>query len=152
MQPLPIDFPQYSIRFREHEGRREVFDMVRKKYVALTPEEIVRQHFIFFLHEEQDVPLSLMSVEKSLIVNGMNRRCDIVVYNRNGKPVLIVECKAPEIKLTQAVLDQVARYNMKLQVPYLLVSNGHEFYCCKINRQQNQVAFLQSIPTFGEMG
>ena len=152
VQPEPIDFPNYSLRFRQNAGRREIFDLVRKKFVALTPEEIVRQHFIYYLHEEQDVPLSLMSVEKSLKLHGMIRRCDIVVYNREGQPVMIVECKAPEVALNQAVLDQAARYNLKLQVPYLLVSNGHEYYCCKINRQQQDVDFLEAIPSFVEMG
>ena len=115
-----------DIQVRENEGRREVMDPVRRRWVALTPEEGVRQQTLLMLHERYGYPYELMQVEGAISVNGMTRRCDIVVYDREGKPWMIVECKRPEVPLTQKVCDQACRYNIVLQVPYLLLTNGRQ--------------------------
>ena len=122
-----------SIKLRETDGRREVFDMVRNRFVALTPEEWVRQHFIQYLHEVLLYPIELMQVEGAITLNGMTRRCDIVVYDQDVKPFIIVECKKETVPLTQKVLDQACRYNLVLQVPFLCLTNGSQQICCKVD-------------------
>ena len=118
-----------SIKLRDTEGHREIFDIVRQRYVALTPEEWVRQHFILYLHEELNYPLELIQVEGAITLNGMTRRCDIVVYDNEVKPFIIVECKKETVALTQKVWDQACRYNLVLQVPYLCLTNGAQQLC-----------------------
>ncbi len=117
-----------KVRISE-QGKREVFDPVRRLFVALTPEEEVRQRLISYLHEMKHVPFSLMGVEKRIIVNGLVKRPDIIVFNRNAHPVLIAECKAPSVKLSEEVIDQIARYNMTLRADYLLITNGEMMFC-----------------------
>ncbi len=143
-----LNFPTYNIRMRILKDAQQVFDVVRKKWVVLTPEEWVRQNLIHFLHHEKKIPFSLMSIEKKMLLNGMTRRTDLVVFNRDMKPVLIGECKAPDIKLTQTAMDQVARYNITLRVPILLISNGLQHFCCRIDVQNKSYSFLTDIPTF----
>jgi hypothetical protein len=119
-----LNFPEYSFRTRHQAGQMQIFDPVRKKYVALTPEEWVRQHMIQYLEKEKMVPLHMMASERGLSINRMTKRFDLVVYNLSGKPTLIVECKAPTVALSEDVFFQIARYNLALKVNYLLVSNG----------------------------
>jgi len=119
--------------------------------VALTPEEWVRQHFIIFLVQEKQVPASLMILEKNIIMNTMNRRPDILVHNKQGEPVMIVECKAPEIEISQDTFDQIARYNSVIAAPYLTVTNGMRHYCCLMNERENTYRFLEDIPSYDEM-
>ncbi|MHC1778474.1 MAG: type I restriction enzyme HsdR N-terminal domain-containing protein [Lentimicrobium sp.] len=119
-----LNFPAYNFRTRHHEGQLQIFDPVRKKYVALTPEEWVRQHLIQYLVNEKQVPLHMMASERGLSINRMTKRFDLVVYNLSGKPALIVECKAPTVALSEDVFFQIARYNLALKVKFLLVSNG----------------------------
>lgn len=146
---LPVlNFPQYTFRLKETNGRREVFDPVRRKFVALTPEEWVRQHVIQFLAEDRKYPLSLIHVEGGLELNNLKKRFDALVYNNSGQPTLLVECKAPGVKITQAVFDQAARYNMAFKVEYLLVSNGLEHFCCHIDFDKQSISFLDSIPLY----
>lgn len=133
-----------DIHVREIEGRREVFDPVRRRWVALTPEEWVRQHTILRLHAA-GYPLELMQVEGAIAVNGMTRRCDIVVY-RDGRPWMIVECKKCEIPLTQRVCDQACRYNTVLQVPYLILTNGRQEVMIEIDYAENRLKQLSEIP------
>jgi hypothetical protein len=141
-----------SIKLRETDGRREVFDMVRNRFVALTPEEWVRQHFIQYLHEVLLYPVELMQVEGAISLNGMTRRCDTVLYAQEGLvPRMIIEYKRPDIALTQHVFDQICRYNMVLHVPYLIVSNGLEHYCCRIDYETNGYVFLEDIPAYDEL-
>lgn len=128
-----------------------MWDIVRKRWVVLTPEELVRQHLIHYLHEDKGYPLSLMAVEKGLKVNGMNRRTDLVVFNNSLKALLIAECKAPEVKISGATFDQAARYNMTLQVPYLLITNGMEHFCCSVDMVEGKVNYLKSIPLYTEL-
>lgn len=143
-----LNLPEYTFRTRNGEGKQMIFDSIRKKFVALTPEEWVRQNFIQFLKQEKKYPESLMAVEKQIIVNGNQRRFDLVVYRRNGQPHLIAEFKAPNVKITQETFDQVVRYNMALRVERVVVSNGMQHFVCKINYANNSYAFLREIPDF----
>jgi len=118
---------------RETDGRREVLDPVRRRWVALTPEEGVRQWVIGLLHERYGYPLELMQVEGAISVNGMTRRCDIVLFGSDGKPQMIVECKKPEVAITQKVCDQACRYNTVLKVPYLLLTNGRQMVTVEVD-------------------
>ncbi|MFC2101194.1 type I restriction enzyme HsdR N-terminal domain-containing protein, partial [Bacteroidota bacterium] len=131
--------------------KQEVFDIVRKKYVSLTSEEWVRQHIINYLIENKHVPASLLSVEKKLMYNRMTRRTDVVVYDRNANPKMIVECKAPQISIDQDVFDQIVRYNMILKVNYLMVTNGLQHFCCKMQYEKMNYQFIESIPEYTEL-
>lgn len=146
-----LNFPTYTFRLRTQNAVDEVFDPVRKRWVKNTPEEWVRQHLIAFLHHERGVPLSLMGIEKKLEVHGMARRTDIVVYAQDGRAKMICECKAPEIKISQDVMDQVARYNITLKVPFLLITNGKEHHCAQINHADATYTFMSQIPGFEEL-
>ena len=137
-----------NIKLRDNEGRREVFDMVRNRFVALTPEEWVRQHVIHQLHYELGYPLELMQVEGAITLNGMTRRCDIVVYDESVKPLVIVECKNEAVALTQKVLDQACRYNLVLQVPYLCLTNGVQQVCCRVDFDERKVIFIPKLPNY----
>lgn len=128
-----------------------IFDIIRKKYVALTKEEWVRQHFIHYMIQEKGFPLSLISVERGLKLLKMQKRYDIVIFNNKGEPKLIVECKSPEISLSQDAFDQAARYNMGLKVDYMIISNGIDHYCCKINYENDDYTFLDDIPKYSEI-
>ncbi len=146
-----LNLPGAALRIRNKGEKQEVFDGVRKKFVALTPEEWVRQHFIHYLADHRNVPRSLIAVETSLRYHRLNKRSDIVVYGKEGKPCLIVECKGPEVEVTQAVFDQVAMYNMALKVPFLVVTNGMVHFACYIDHVSGKISFLKEIPEFGEM-
>jgi len=146
-----LNFPVFEFRFTVRNELEFIFDPVRVKYVRLTPEEWVRQHVIAYLNTYKGVPFSLMGVEKLLKLNGLSKRCDVVVYNRNGTPLLLVECKAPGVPVSQAVFDQAARYNLRLQVSYLMITNGLEHYSCLIDYAGNAYSFLEELPAFSEM-
>ncbi len=144
-----LNLPEYQFRLRKNgEGKTEIFDAIRKRFYVLTPEEWVRQNFIKYLIQEKHFPASLMAIEKGLKLNGMKKRTDIVQYNTTGSPILIVECKAPEIKLSQDTFDQAARYNLTLKVDYLIITNGLEHFACKMNYAENRIHFLKEIPQF----
>lgn len=145
-----LHFPAYPIKLKTVNQQTQIFDEVRKKWLKWTPEEWVRQHMIHFLHQEYDYPLSLMAVEKKINFNTMDRRPDLVCFNTNSSPVLIAECKAPEIKLDQKTLDQIARYNMVLQVPALFITNGIQHYCLVLN-DQKQYEYVNSVPHFSNL-
>ena len=145
---LDLNLPKYDFKVKSEEGKKQIFDSVRKQFVALTPEEWVRQHFIHFLHQEKGFPLALMGVEYPLQYNGMNKRADIICFQKEGKPMLLVECKSANVSISQKVFDQIARYNFDLRVPYLVVTNGLEHFCCEINYEENSYRFLEEIPAF----
>jgi hypothetical protein len=147
----PLNLPPAALRTRDSGGRTEIFDIIRRKFIALTPEEWVRQHFIHYLVGERGVPASLIAVEASLRYNRLPKRCDILVHDRQGRPAMIVECKAPEVKITQEVFDQVAIYNMTLDVPFLVVTNGLEHFACRIDRANSTYSFLKEIPSWEEI-
>jgi type I site-specific restriction-modification system R (restriction) subunit len=146
-----LNLPGAALRIRTRNEKQEVFDSVRKRFVALTPEEWVRQHFVHFLADHLHVPRSLIAVEASLRVNRLKKRTDIVVYGTNGIPCLIVECKAPEVAVTQSVFDQVAMYNMAFSVPFLAVTNGLVHFVCHIDHADKKIVFLKEMPVFEEM-
>lgn len=137
-----------NIDIRESKGRLEVFDIVRGRYVALTPEEWVRQNVIHNLHHSLGYPLELIQVEGAITLNGMTRRCDIVVYDAHVRPLIIVECKQENVPLTQKVLDQASRYNLVLHVPYLLLTNGPQSIICNVDFDQKKLQILKTLPIY----
>lgn len=143
-----LNLPAYQYRITTKENKNYIFDVCRKKYVSLTPEEWVRQHFVNFLIHYKSFPAGRIGNEISLMLNGMPKRSDTVVYDKTGSPFVIIEYKAPSIKITQQVFDQIVRYNMVLKVQYLIVSNGITHYCCSINYKTNSYSFLKEIPDF----
>jgi hypothetical protein len=145
---IELNLPSYNFRTRELDSKRQIFDSFRKKFVALTPEEWVRQNFARYLVEEKHYPASLMAVEKGLNVAKRTKRTDIVIYNRMGNPLVIVECKAPDIKISPEVFEQIVRYNITLNAGYLIVTNGLEHFCCKLSYTDNSYSFLQEIPDY----
>ena len=142
-----LNFPSYSFRIKASENKQLIFDIVRKKYVVLTPEEWVRQHCIHFLHFEKKYPISLMAIEKQVKVNALTKRTDIVVYDTEGKPRVIVECKAPQIRISQSTFDQIARYNLELNANFLMVTNGLKHYHCMMNHHKQAYQFLTELPS-----
>ena len=147
-----LNLPAYEPRIREdHQGKREIFDPFRRKFVRLTPEEWVRQHFLNYLVGTKGYPASVIVVEAFLNVNRLKKRCDILAYGPSGKPVLVVECKAPEIEIIQTVFDQVARYNMTLLVDHLVVTNGIQHYACRIAHHKRSFEFLKDVPMYEEV-
>jgi len=145
-----LNLPEYDLKLKEESGRTLVFDPFRSKYLVLTPEEHVRQHFARFLVEERGFPASRMATEYALKLNKMSKRCDIIVFDRQVKPVVLVECKAPSVRITQDVFDQVARYNVVFRVSYLLVTNGLKHYCAKVGFESGEITFLEDIPHYGD--
>nr|WP_262910964.1 type I restriction enzyme HsdR N-terminal domain-containing protein [Flaviramulus multivorans] len=143
-----LNFPTYSFRFKNSENKISIFDPIRKKYVILQPEEWVRQHCVQFLIHEKRFPKSLINIEKELTINSLKKRYDIVVFNSDGSIHLIVECKAPKIDIKQDTFDQIARYNLKLNATYLMVSNGLNHYYCQMDYKNECYNFLEDIPQF----
>jgi hypothetical protein len=143
-----LNLPEYKFRIKKEEDKSYIFDDFRKKYVLLTHEEWVRQNFLMFLITDLDFPQSLISVEAGLKLYKTQKRTDIVVYDKQGVPILMVECKAPEIAINEKVFDQIVRYNMALQVNYLVVTNGLNHYCCRLDYKNNTYDFLKSIPNY----
>ena len=143
-----LNFPEYLFRFKNSENKVLIFDEIRKKFVALTPEEWVRQHVVKFLLEEKKYPKSYINVEKNIKINGLTKRYDIVVFNPDGSIFLLVECKAQEVSITQNVFDQIARYNLKLNAQYLMVTNGLNNYFCQMDFENEKYIFLKELPLF----
>lgn len=143
-----LNLPPVDLRIGVEDGETKVFDHLRDKWVVLTPEEWVRQHFTAWLQCERHYPASLISNEIGIDVNGTRKRCDTVVFSRKAKPFIIVEYKAPGIKITQNVFDQIVRYNIALHADYLVVSNGLSHFCCKINYADNSYHFIPDIPDY----
>jgi hypothetical protein len=143
-----LNFSTYSFRFKNNENKVSIFDEIRKKFIILTPEEWVRQHVVLYLLEEKKYPKSLINVEKVLKVNGLRKRYDVVVYNPDGSIFVLIECKAPEIKIAQATFDQIARYNMTLKAEYLMVTNGLNHYFCIMDFENEKYQFLKELPNY----
>lgn len=146
-----LNLPTYSFRTKKEGGKLKIFDDIRKKFLVLTPEEWVRQNFIQYLVKDKAFPASLMAVEAGLQLNGNRFRADLVVYNKLGKPWMIVEFKAPEVKITQKTFDQIARYNLTFEVPFLIVSNGLEHYCCQVDFEAKNYRFFTEVPLFADL-
>ena len=147
----PLNLPDFDIKIKNIENKSFVFDIVRKKYVSLTPEEWVRQNFLHYLVFEKYYPASLISIEHFLTINKYSRRCDIVVFDNNAKPLVIVECKAPAIKITQQTFDQAAAYDLKLCVRYLILTNGMKHYCCRMDKENNSITKMDTIPDYKDL-
>ncbi|MBU2996400.1 type I restriction enzyme HsdR N-terminal domain-containing protein [Cellulophaga baltica] len=143
-----LNFKPYDFRFKNSENKIYIFDVIRKKFVVLQPEEWVRQHVVHYLNKEKKYPLSHINVEKQLKVNNLARRYDVVVFKPNGEIFILVECKAPEIEITQKTFDQIARYNMQLQSNFLMVTNGLNHFYCNMDFEQEKYTFLKDIPDF----
>ena len=148
---LALNLPSFAVKIQQRNGKSLIFDPLRKKYVALTPEEWVRQHFTHFLTGHKGYPKGLLANEIQLDLNGTKKRCDTVLFNKDLSARMIVEYKAPHIAITQAVFDQITRYNMVLKVDYLIVSNGINHYCCKIDYQSMSYSFLPDIPSYTDL-
>ncbi|HRI28028.1 MAG TPA: type I restriction enzyme HsdR N-terminal domain-containing protein [Chitinophagales bacterium] len=146
-----LNLPTIQAPQRTQQGKTLIYDVVRKKYVALTPEEWVRQHWLHFLIGHLQYPAGMIAVERGVKFLSIQRRADVVVYNKHFKPLLIIECKAPQVGINQQTFDQIARYNMTLQVPYLVVSNGIDHFCCKIDHHQKSYRFISEIPAYPEL-
>lgn len=145
---ISLNLPSYKINVAERGGRRMIYDFLRRRYVALTPEEWVRQHFVHYLIEHKGYPAALMANEMSLSIGNKKLRADSVLYNRHLQPRMIMEYKAPTVEITQKVFEQIAAYNLLLHVDYLVVSNGLQHYCCRIDYDKRTYNFLQDIPTY----
>ncbi|MBQ3190812.1 MAG: type I restriction enzyme HsdR N-terminal domain-containing protein [Bacteroides sp] len=148
---LPLNLPSYSAKIQKRNGKNVIFDTLRQKFVALTPEEWVRQHFIHLLTDHKGYPKGLLANEIQLALNGTKKRCDTVLFNKDLSAKMIIEYKAPNIEITQAVFDQITRYNMVLKVEYLIVSNGINHYCCRIDYSTMKYTFLPGIPDFKDL-
>ena len=148
---MQLNLPTYECRLREQNGRQQIFDVLRRRYVALTPEEWVRQHFVHYLIEHKGYPKGLLANEVELRVGEKHLRCDTVLYDKALHPKIIVEYKAPDIAITQKVFNQITVYNMLLHVDYLIVSNGMQHYCCQMDYEQNRYTFLSDIPNYDQL-
>ncbi len=144
----PLNFPKFNFRVKNTENQLRIFDIVRKKFVVLQPEEWVRQHVIHYLNVHKGYPLSHINVEKKLMVNGLNKRYDIIVFNRDASIALLVECKSPSTLIVQSTFDQIARYNLKANSTYLMVTNGLEHFYCQLDVKNEKYMFLKDIPDF----
>ena len=143
-----LNLPEFKPTLKKEEGKIWIFDMIRKKYFVLTPEEWVRQHFIHYLIAELKYPKSLFRIESSLTYNKLQKRSDILVFNRDAKPWMLIECKSPDIKLSQKAFNQVAVYNMTVNAKFVAVTNGLVHYCCEAAKEGEQAIFLESFPVF----
>ncbi len=148
---LSLNLPEFETKISLIKGKYAIWDVLRRKNVALTPEEWVRQHFIHYLIHHKGYPQSLMANEVQVSLNSTKKRCDTVLYRRDLTARMIIEYKAPDVEITQNVFDQITRYNMVLRADYLIVSNGLQHYCCKLDYQTNSYVFLKDIPAYNEL-
>lgn len=146
-----LNLPTYQVNIRGTREMPEIFDFLRRRYVALTPEEWVRQHFTHWLVEHKGYPKGLLGNEIELKVGDKRLRCDSILYDKSAQPQMILEYKAPTIQIQQKVFNQISAYNLLLHVDYLLVSNGLEHYCCRMDYEHHRYTFLQEIPAYGEL-
>lgn len=143
-----LNFPPYKFIIKNEGGRQQIFDALRRKFLVLTPEEWVRQHVIRYLIEEKGYPPLLIAIEKSITINGLKRRCDIICYNSKKEVLLVVECKAPEVNITQETFDQVVKYHLSIGAKCILVTNGLKHFVCLID--QNKFHFIEHLPLFNQ--
>lgn len=149
--PQALNLPPYPFKLHKKDDQHYIFDEIRKKHLVLTPEEWVRQHFIQYLILEKGFPKSLIQIEGGLTLNNLQKRTDLVIYNRNGERIMIVECKAPGIKISQAVFDQAARYNSVHQVKWLVVTNGLKHCYAIIDHEAQSFSFLEELPAYDQL-
>ena len=143
-----LNFPTYSFRFKNSENKVSIFDEIRKKFILLTPEEWVRQHVVQFLLQDKNYPKSYINVEKLIKINDLSKRYDGVVFQPNGEIFLLIECKAPEVQISQQTFDQIARYNLVLKAKYLMITNGLNHYFCQMDFENEKYVFLKELPEY----
>ncbi len=148
---LELNLPSFDINVKKIDGKFSILDPLRRRFVALTPEEWVRQHFVNFLLKEKGYPAALIANEIQIDLNKLKKRCDSVVYNRDLSPLMIIEYKAPDVEITQQVFDQIVRYNIVLKVKYLIVSNGLNHYCCIMDYEKQSFNYLSDIPNYTDL-
>ena len=148
---MTLNLPPDDLRLSQRNGQTMVFDFLRRRYIKLTPEEWVRQHFVHYLVHHKGDPQELLANEVSLVLNTTSKRCDTVLYDKEARPLAIMEYKAPSIQLTQKTFDQISRYNIVMRVPFLMVSNGLQHYCCRVDYETNVCTFLPEIPSYDEI-
>ena len=146
-----LNLPKTELKVTTKAGKPQVFDVLRRKYVALTPEEWVRQQFVHFLISQKSYPAECIGNEVSITLNGTKKRCDSVVYGKQAEPLMIIEYKAPYIDITQQVFEQISRYNIRLRVKWLIVSNGLQHYCCQIDYESGTYQFVEDIPSYNDI-
>ncbi len=146
-----LNLPPYEIKYGEKDGKRTIFDILRRKYVTLTPEEWVRQHFVHFMMEHKGYPKTLLANEVELKIGSKRLRCDSLLYTRELQPRMIVEYKAPTIQLQQKTFDQISAYNLLLHVDYLVISNGLQHYCCRMDYDNSSYTFLEDFPSYDSL-
>lgn len=149
--PDLLNLPPADLKIVRRNGVFKVFDRLRKQYFILTPEEYVRQRFVAWLLKEKNYPESLMANEIGITLNQTYKRCDTIVYSKTGKPLVIIEFKAPNVEITQNAFNQIVRYNMVLKAPILIVSNGVKHFCCLCNPNFTGYQFLDAIPPYEEI-
>jgi hypothetical protein len=147
----PLNLPTYFFKIKQDKEKKYIFDEIRRRYVLLTPEEWVRQHVVKYLVNGKNFPQMLIAVEKGFHHLRIKQRYDLLIHDRRGDPLMIVECKAPTVDINQNAFDQATRYNAKHKAPYMLITNGRKHYCCQLNLETKQYRFLQEIPDFNEM-
>ncbi len=145
---VALNFPSYSFKTKSIENKSYIWDVIRKKYIMITPEEWVRQHTIQFLIQEKNYPAMWMSVEKQFTINQQHKRADIVVYSKSLHPYIIVECKRPSTKITQHTFDQIARYNLSLDAKYFMLTNGLQHFYCQMDFEKETYVFLEGLPDY----
>jgi hypothetical protein len=145
-----LNLPPFEFKIKEDEGKKFIYDTIRKNYFLLTPEEWVRQHFLHFLINHYHYPKGLIKIETGLRYNKLLKRSDIIIFDRNGRPFLLVECKSADHKLIQAGFDQAAMYNTTIKAPYIALTNGLKTYCCRINQETRHYEFMEDLPTLPE--
>lgn len=146
-----LNLPDHGVKLRHEADGDRVWDPLRRKWLVLTPEEWVRQHVLNHLIQDLGCPASLTTLEHTIALNGLTKRADIVVHGRRGEALLLVECKAPEVRLDQRVFEQAARYNIVFRVPFLMVTNGLTHYCCRVDHTSSAVDFLPKVPAYAVM-
>jgi len=147
----PLNLPPYPFKISDDNGQLTLFDEIRKKHIVITPEEWVRQHFVQYLINQKKYPKTLIKLEGGLRLHGMAKRTDIVVFNKTGDKILMIECKAPAVAISQKVFDQIARYNMTHKIALLAVSNGLQHYYCRIDFENQAYKFIHELPAYDEL-
>jgi hypothetical protein len=147
---IKLNLPDFDLKIKSKENKYFILDIIRKKYVVLTPEEWVRQNFLHFLIDHKKYPVSLIAVEKQLKINNLSKRTDILIFDKNAQPDIIVECKAPSVRISQDTFDQIARYNLNLKAKYLIITNGLQHYFAKMDQKEKKYEFLEDIPEYSK--
>jgi len=148
---MQINLPEAELKIKKQHGKDYVFDRLRKQFVRLTPEEFVRQQFVSFLIEHKGYPSGLLANEVTIALGNVKKRCDTILYDNHLRPRMIIEYKSPSIVISQKTFDQIAGYNMALQVPWITVTNGIQHFCCRVDYEKNEYIFKNEIPKHGEL-